>query len=46
MIRGILSIDLMNPPYHLRSIMNANGIDMHIAMKVEMIAASKDVEVA
>jgi hypothetical protein len=45
-IKGTLSIDLMKPPYHLLLIMNAKGIAMHIAMKVEMIAASKDVRVA
>jgi len=45
-IKGTLSSDLMKLPYHLLLIINANGVAIHIAMKVEIMAASKDVKVA
>jgi hypothetical protein len=45
-IRGTLSTDRMTPPYHHRLIINARGIAMHIAIKVEVKATMMEVKVA
>jgi hypothetical protein len=36
----------MTPPYHHRLIINARGIAMHIAIKVEVKATMREVKVA